>query len=95
MIEVTDKAEILEKLLETQRRRPKINAVLITVYHCSDTIQPEPYPFEFKSYNEAMAFIRELDIKDVYKIRVVVEPFRPVQYVEPRFEVYNKGDEDE
>ena len=94
MIEVTDKPEILEKLLEAQQYRPQINAVLITVYHYFDTIQPEPFPIEFKSYDEAMAFIRELDIKDVYEIRVVVEPFRPVQYVEPRFEVYSKRKED-
>jgi hypothetical protein len=93
MIEVTDKKEILEQLWDAQLFRPKINALLITVWRKESVPRPDPYPFEFKTYDEARAFIRDLDVGDVYKIRVVLEPFRPVQHIEPNYEVCVKESE--
>jgi hypothetical protein len=84
--------EIVDVLTLTQSNKPFAACIAITVLRRPFN-QPVPYPHEFTSYEDAATFTLNLNLKDVYNVKIVTFEKKMVEQLVSNYEVYVRDEE--
>ena len=85
--------EIIDAITKIQKQKPFATTIAITVSRRPFN-QTVPYPHEFTSYGEAATFISNLDLKDVYNVKIVTFEKKMVERLVSDYTVYVRGEEE-
>ena len=90
-INIETKEELLESFEQVSRDHFKLKKVLLTVYEVG---KADPGLEEFESYEEAVEFIRGMDIGNIYRLKFLIEPYQNLKFMKCTYEVKEKDDGD-